>query len=39
MISRQTKAQLMVFLLISIIGLSYTAVRYAGLGRYFLDQG
>lgn len=39
MISRQTKGQLLVFLLISLIGLSYTGVRYAGLGTYFLDQG
>ncbi len=39
MITRQTRLQLLVFLLISLIGLSYTGVRYAGLGRYFLDQG
>ena len=39
MITRQTKAQLLVFLLISAIGLSYTGIRYAGLGKYFLDQG
>lgn len=39
MISRQTKAQLLVFLLISLVGLSYTGVRYAGLGQYFVDQG
>ncbi|MCW2680329.1 MAG: mammalian cell entry protein [Frankiales bacterium] len=39
MITRQTKAQLLVFLLISAVGLSYTGIRYAGLGKYFLDQG
>ena len=39
MISRQTKLQLLVFGLISILGLSYTGVRYAGLGRFFQDQG
>ncbi len=39
MISRQTKLQLLVFLLISAVGLSYTGIRYAGLGRFFLDQG
>jgi len=38
-ISRQTKGQLLAFLLISVIGLSYTGVRYAGLGKFFLDQG
>ncbi|MCA1711775.1 MAG: MCE family protein [Actinobacteria bacterium] len=39
MISRQTKLQLLVFGLISVLGLSYTGVRYAGLGKYFQDQG
>lgn len=39
MITRQTQVQLMVFLLISVVGLSYTGIRYAGLGKYFLDQG
>ena len=39
MISRQTKLQLLVFGLISVLGLSYTGVRYAGLGRFFQDQG
>lgn len=39
MITRQTKLQLLVFLLISAIGLSYTGIRYAGLGSFFLDQG
>ncbi len=39
MITRQTKVQLLVFLLISAVGLSYTGIRYAGLGKYFLDQG
>ncbi|MBC7375802.1 MAG: MCE family protein, partial [Frankiales bacterium] len=39
MITRQTKLQLLVFLLISLVGLSYTGVRYAGLGKFFVDQG
>lgn len=39
MITRQTKLQLMVFLLISVAGLTYTGIRYAGLGSFFLDQG
>jgi phospholipid/cholesterol/gamma-HCH transport system substrate-binding protein len=38
-ITRQTKLQLLVFLIISAVGLSYTGIRYAGLGRFFLDQG
>jgi phospholipid/cholesterol/gamma-HCH transport system substrate-binding protein len=38
-ISRQTKLQLLVFGLISVLGLSYTGIRYAGLGRFFQDQG
>jgi phospholipid/cholesterol/gamma-HCH transport system substrate-binding protein len=38
-ISRQTKLQLLVFGLISLLGLSYTGVHYAGLGRFFQDQG
>jgi phospholipid/cholesterol/gamma-HCH transport system substrate-binding protein len=38
-ISRQTKLQLLVFGLISLLGLSFTGVRYAGLGKYFQDQG
>lgn len=40
MITRQTKLQLLVFLLISAVGLSYTGIRYAGLGKYVgQDQG
>ena len=39
MITRQTKLQLLVFGLISLLGLSYTGVHYAGLGRFFQDQG
>lgn len=39
MITRQVRYQLIAFLVISVIGLSYTAVRYAGLGRFFIDQG
>lgn len=39
MIARSTKMQLLVFLLISLVGLSYTGIKYAGLGRFFVDQG
>ena len=39
MITRTTKLQLLVFGIISILGLSYTGVQYAGLGRFFQDQG
>ena len=39
MITRTTKLQLLVFGLISVLGLSYTGVRYAGLGKFFQDQG
>ena len=39
MITRQTKLQLMVFGLISILGLAYTGLRYANLDRFFFDQG
>ena len=39
MISRSTWAQLLVFVIISVIGVTYTGVRYAGLGRYFTDTG
>jgi phospholipid/cholesterol/gamma-HCH transport system substrate-binding protein len=38
-ITRQTKIQLLVFGLISVLGLAYTGVRYAGLGKFFQDQG
>jgi phospholipid/cholesterol/gamma-HCH transport system substrate-binding protein len=38
-ITRQTKLQLLVFGVIALLGLSFTGVRYAGLGRYFQDQG
>lgn len=39
MITRQTRLQLLVFAIISLLGLSYTAVTYAGLGRFVTDQG
>ena len=39
MITRQTQLQLMVFGLISILGLTYTGFRYANLDRFFVDQG
>lgn len=31
MITRQTWSQLVVFLLISVVGVTYTGLRYAGL--------
>ena len=39
MITRQTKLQLLVFGLISALGLTYTGFRYANLDRFFFDQG
>lgn len=40
MIARQTKLQLLVFVIISVVGLTYTAVTYAGLGKYLgVDNG
>jgi phospholipid/cholesterol/gamma-HCH transport system substrate-binding protein len=38
-ISRSTWGQLLVFAIISVIGVAYTGVHYAGLGRYFTDTG
>ncbi|MDP9101706.1 MAG: MCE family protein [Actinomycetota bacterium] len=38
MISRQTKLQLLVFGLISLLGLTYTGVKYAGL-NFISDRG
>jgi phospholipid/cholesterol/gamma-HCH transport system substrate-binding protein len=38
-ITRQTWTQLAVFLVISILGVSYTGLRYAGLDRFFVDTG
>ncbi len=35
MISRQTKLQLLVFGLIALVGMTFTGVRYAGLGTAF----
>ena len=39
MITRQTKLQLLVFGLLALIGLTYTGGKYAGLSRFFTDQG
>lgn len=39
MITRQTWSQLVVFLLISVVGVTYTGLRYAGLDRFFVDTG
>jgi phospholipid/cholesterol/gamma-HCH transport system substrate-binding protein len=38
-ISRQTKLQLLIFGLISLLGLGYTGFRYANLDRFLVDQG
>ena len=39
MISRQTWIQLAVFLVISVVGVTYTAATYANLDRFFVDTG
>jgi phospholipid/cholesterol/gamma-HCH transport system substrate-binding protein len=39
MITRQTWTQLAVFLVISVLGVTYTGLRYAGLDRFFVDTG
>lgn len=39
MITRQTKLQLLVFALISLLGVAYTGATYADLDRYFIDEG
>ena len=38
MISRKTKIQLMVFVLITMVGVSYVGARYARLDRLFFDD-
>jgi phospholipid/cholesterol/gamma-HCH transport system substrate-binding protein len=38
MITRRTKVQLMVFALITLIGVSFVGARYARLDRLFIDQ-
>jgi phospholipid/cholesterol/gamma-HCH transport system substrate-binding protein len=38
-LSRGVKVQLLVFALITVLGISYTAVRFVGLGRGVLDRG
>lgn len=38
MISKRTKIQLMVFVLITMVGVSYVGARYAQLDRLFLDD-
>ncbi len=38
MITRRTKVQLLVFALITLIGVSFVGARYARLDRVFLDQ-
>lgn len=39
MITRQTWIQLAVFLVISVVGVSYTGAKYADLDRFFVDTG
>ena len=39
MITRQTKLQLLVFGLISVLGLTFTGAKYADLDKYFVDEG
>ena len=39
MITRQTKLQLLVFAVIALLGLTYTGAKYAGLGKYFVNEG
>jgi phospholipid/cholesterol/gamma-HCH transport system substrate-binding protein len=38
-ITRQTYMQLLVFAIISVVGVTYTGFRYAGLDRFFVDTG
>jgi phospholipid/cholesterol/gamma-HCH transport system substrate-binding protein len=38
-ITRQTWLQLTAFLVISVVGVTYTGLRYAGLDRFFVDTG
>ncbi len=39
MITRQTWLQLLAFAVISVVGVTYTGLTYAGLGKYFVDTG
>ena len=39
MITKQTWTQLLVFAIISVVGVTYTGFRYAGLDKYFVDTG
>lgn len=39
MITRQTKVQLLLFVLISVLGLTYAGAKYANLDRYVIDEG
>lgn len=39
MSTRRTKIQMVVFLLIAVIGVTYAGARYAGLDRYFGNTG
>jgi phospholipid/cholesterol/gamma-HCH transport system substrate-binding protein len=38
MITRRTKVQLMIFVLITLLGVSFVGARYAKLDRYFVDK-
>lgn len=38
MISRRTKVQLVIFVVITLLGVSFVGMRYAQLDRYFVDR-
>jgi len=38
MITRRTKIQLVIFVIITLVGVSYVGARYAKLDRYFIDK-
>ena len=38
MITRRTKTQLLVFVIITLVGVSYVGAKYAKLDRYFVDR-
>jgi len=39
LITRQTRLQLIVFAVIALAGLTFTGARYAGLSKYFVNEG
>ena len=38
MITRRTKVQLLIFVIITLVGVSYVGARYARLDRVFVDD-